>query len=82
VRSTRGPKGGFALARPAGRITLEEVYEAIDGPLGDSQCLLGRPVCNGSRCILGGLLNSVNRQVRRYLHTTRLSALAEVFERP
>jgi Rrf2 family protein len=81
VRSLRGPKGGFALARPAERIALVEVYEAIEGPLADSKCLLGRPICGGTRCILGRLLGSVNRQVRQYLEATTLNKLAEVFKR-
>ncbi|MCK5173199.1 MAG: Rrf2 family transcriptional regulator [Planctomycetes bacterium] len=33
LRSKRGPTGGFSLARPAGDISLLEVWEAVDGPL-------------------------------------------------
>lgn len=33
VKSTRGPDGGFMLARPAADITLADVFRAIDGPL-------------------------------------------------
>jgi Rrf2 family protein len=33
VRSTRGLHGGYALARPARRITLLDVVEAVEGPL-------------------------------------------------
>lgn len=31
--STKGPNGGFRLARPAQAVTLLEVVEAIDGPV-------------------------------------------------
>jgi Rrf2 family protein len=34
VRGKRGPGGGYVLARPPGEITLREVIEAVEGPLG------------------------------------------------
>ena len=33
VNSQRGAEGGYALARPANKITIAEVLRAIDGPL-------------------------------------------------
>ena len=33
LRSKRGPKGGYALARPAKEITLLEIIEAADRPI-------------------------------------------------
>ena len=33
VRSRRGFRGGFFLARPASQITLREVIEALEGPI-------------------------------------------------
>jgi Rrf2 family protein len=81
VRSVRGPKGGFALGRSAEEITLLDVYEAIEGPLSSSACLLARPICEGKRCILGKLLVSVNEQVRKHLAEARLSELPSPFWR-
>ena len=34
LRSQRGVKGGYALARPAHEITVLELVELLDGPLG------------------------------------------------
>ena len=34
VKSTRGRDGGYKLAKPASKITLLEIVEAIDGPIG------------------------------------------------
>jgi len=80
VRSARGPKGGFTLAKDPGRICLKEVYEAIEGPMASSRCLLGRPVCGRGKCILGGLIRSVDTQLRKHFQATSLSDLAGVFE--
>ena len=81
VRAVRGPKGGFALTRPAGRVTLLEVYEAIEGKLMPVSCLLGKRVCDGRNCILGNLLDRTNRMVREHLAGTRLSDLTSVYRR-
>jgi Rrf2 family transcriptional regulator, cysteine metabolism repressor len=34
LRSQRGVKGGYTLGRPAGQVTVLEVVELLDGPLG------------------------------------------------
>jgi len=33
LRSKRGPRGGFILARPPKKVTLLEVMEAVEGPM-------------------------------------------------
>ena len=80
VKAIRGPRGGFKLERPGHKITLLEVYEAIEGPLTPGDCLFGTPICDGEKCIMGGLLEAVDKQVREYLAGTRLSELADVYE--
>lgn len=34
LKSQRGVKGGYSLARPASQITVLEIVEQLDGPLG------------------------------------------------
>lgn len=47
VESQNGPKGGYLLARHARLITIAQVLEAIEGPLGIAECY---HVKDGSVC--------------------------------
>lgn len=38
VSSQRGAKGGYALARPPQHISIDEVIEAIEGPIAVTEC--------------------------------------------
>jgi Rrf2 family protein len=47
VRSTKGPGGGYQLARPGDQIRVVEVIEAVDGPIDlDRVCVLGLDTCS------------------------------------
>ncbi len=81
VRTIRGPKGGYALARPAVRITLRDVLEAVEGRLAPVSCLLKHKVCRGRPCILGGLVEEVNSRSVDYMTAKTLAALADVGRR-
>ena len=51
VRSTRGPGGGFALARPPAQIKLSEVLHVVEGPLSLVDCVADRRACTrAKRC--------------------------------
>ncbi|MEK6657742.1 MAG: RrF2 family transcriptional regulator [Nitrospirota bacterium] len=45
VRSHRGVKGGFVLARPAKQITLKDVIEGVEGPIFLNICLIKKGEC-------------------------------------
>jgi len=80
VASTRGPKGGFRLARPADAITLLDVYEAVEGPVEPVGCLLGRPACRGAGCMFGEFIQEFDTRFRGYMATTTLQQLVSYEE--
>lgn len=45
LRSTRGVRGGFSLARPPTEITMLDVVEAIEGPILLTRCSGDQPDC-------------------------------------
>lgn len=75
VESTRGPRGGFSLARDPSRLTLLEVYEALEGSLTTDGCLFGGPVCDRARCIMGGVVERVNGEIRAYMEKTTVDSV-------
>ena len=79
VKSVRGPKGGYILGKPAHDITLLHVYEIMEGRFDPEHCLLDKPLCDGTKCILGGLICHLNSSVLDYFKKTRLSRLTKVF---
>lgn len=54
VKSTKGPGGGYQLARPGSEMKLVEIIEAVDGPIQlTKSCILGLDGCNDeNRCAL------------------------------
>jgi len=46
IRSRRGAKGGFVLAKPPEQVTLLEIIEAVEGPLLLNKCVLGLGECD------------------------------------
>ncbi len=79
VKSVRGPKGGFFLAKKSSEITLLEVYEALEGPIGGNNCLLGDPVCKLDNCILGNIVSEINEKVKQYLASHTLDSLTGTY---
>lgn len=76
VDSSRGPGGGFALAKPAEEISVLEVFEAIEGRYEIGKCLLPSRICEGGRCPLGESLMRANREIRDGMAENTLADIA------
>lgn len=46
VESFRGATGGYRLAKSAQEISLAEIVEALDGPIGLTECSIGHAGCD------------------------------------
>jgi Rrf2 family protein len=78
VHSFRGTGGGFSLARPASRITLREVVEAVEGPIVPNRCLLGKGVCaRDDTCSVHPVWRKVQNEVLSILDGITLEELVQ-----
>lgn len=80
VRSTRGARGGYGLAKPASNITFLEVIEAVEGPVSVNMCLdepSDEPPCrfDGS-CTMRSVWKQGQERMLEVYRTTRLDKLA------
>ena len=77
VSGRRGPRGGFQLARPARRVSLLEVIEAVDGPLALNICVDSGTGCPLSgRCAVHRIWCIANRQLVALREETTVAQLA------
>lgn len=78
VRSTRGASGGYTLARPAERIAVADMIEALEGPIAMTDCVAeaGEFCEREGSCPMAGHWTRVNRTVRDALKTVTLADMA------
>ena len=78
VRSERGPKGGYVLARPAADITALDVVTAVEGPLDLLDCVGEQGTCDrADHCAARTLWKRASEAVSAVLESTDLHALAK-----
>jgi len=78
VESTRGPGGGYTLARKADNITVADIILSVDEPLDATQCG-GHGNCLGEegRCMTHDLWTSLNTRMVEFLDSVTLQKLVE-----
>jgi Rrf2 family transcriptional regulator, iron-sulfur cluster assembly transcription factor len=79
VTSSRGPGGGYQLARPSADIQLSDVILAVDEPLRVTRCA-GDAVdgcVKGEKCCAHDLWSSLGRQMMYFLESITLEDVVE-----
>jgi Rrf2 family protein len=76
VRAERGPQGGYELSRPAEEITVLEIVQAVEGPLGLVGCITQTGTCDRREaCAAHGLWCRLNSAIGRVLSDSTLADL-------
>ncbi|GAB3783474.1 SUF system Fe-S cluster assembly regulator [Dyella agri] len=74
VESFRGVNGGYRLARPAQAITLAEIVEAMEGPIGMTECGVTEGQCEReAQCGVRGSWQRISSVVDRALRAVSLA---------
>jgi Rrf2 family iron-sulfur cluster assembly transcriptional regulator len=78
VESTRGPGGGYTLARNPTEITVADIILSVDEPLDATQCG-GKENClgEGARCMTHDLWASLNVRMVEFLDSVSLQKLVD-----
>jgi len=76
--SHRGAKGGYGLARPPEQITADEMIEALEGPIGLTECAVHPGECaQESSCGVREPWQRINAVIRAALTGVTLADLAQ-----
>jgi Rrf2 family protein len=80
VSATKGPGGGYRLARPYNRLTVNAVASAVDGDLDlNSQCILSADGCDDENpCALHRPWKRIRKDFARSIGKVTLSNAAGV----
>lgn len=82
IRSFKGVRGGYELARPAGKITLQDIIGATDSSDVVESCVLGLPECNEDQpCPLHPVWKKIKTKLREMLDQNTLATLVEVMRK-
>lgn len=71
VRSVRGPRGGYSLAKPPAEIRLKDIFLTLEGPMVPAECFEHSEYCPGCT-------DCATRQIWQKLQNAILGVLESV----
>ena len=82
LTSSKGPGGGFSLAREATEITLYDIRAAIDGVRDLERCAVGLAECSDDQpCPMHDSWSPIKDRIKTYLAETTLEEMAKATRR-
>jgi len=73
VKSVRGSKGGYSLAKPPSEICLYDVVETLEGPLNLLECLRDVKVCQKVPfCVTRDIWKEVSEAISKIFYSVTL----------
>jgi len=81
VNSTRGPGGGYTLARGVDTISVADIITAVDEPIDATSCGGEENCVDDHKCITHDLWMGLNEHIFEYLRGVTLAQLVTNLER-
>jgi Rrf2 family transcriptional regulator, iron-sulfur cluster assembly transcription factor len=76
IRSIRGARGGYQLARPAADVHLADIIMLVDEPLQPVACLDGQKDCDlASQCVTQDVWRQLGDHIRTFLSSITVDQL-------
>jgi len=85
VQATKGPGGGYRLARDAATIRVGDVVRAVEGPIAAVDCTVSdsEPACNrADRCTTRLLWQRLSEVMEEFLDSVTLADLCDQAQYP
>ena len=78
LQSLRGANGGYLLARPPEQISIAQVIDAMEGPVGVTECSIAAGLCaQEGLCAIRANWQSINRVLFTALNGVTLADMAQ-----
>lgn len=79
--SHRGTHGGYRLAREPAEISIAQIVDAVEGPVGVTECSVAAGVCaQEATCTVRAGWQGINSLLRASLENVRLAEFARTTE--
>ena len=76
VKSVRGSKGGYTLAKPPSDISLREIFEGLEGPVNLVDCLIDAEACQRtSTCVTREIWKEVSDVIEKIFSSVTLEEM-------